>query len=92
MRGIGGYFVIGGMAALAGSGVLVTGVGLAVNARPLVERGVIVQHVDRTLKTDRLNTHTRIGREPPQNAPAGCETVFSPLSAAPRNPASHCVA
>jgi hypothetical protein len=95
MRGIGGYIVIGGMAALAASGVLVASVGLAVGARPLIERGGIVQHVDRTLKADRLDIRTRIGKEPvpkTQTAPAGCDTVFSRLSTAPKNPAGRCVA
>ena len=107
MRGISGYVLIGGIAALATCTIMLTGLGFAVSARALSVAGG-VQVVDRSQKSDRLRMPgqisdqpgasqmpTRIGREPLPNgrqiAPAGCDPVFSPLSAAPKNPSGRCI-
>ncbi|MGH6665031.1 MAG: hypothetical protein ACREB2_09025, partial [Pseudolabrys sp.] len=63
-------------------------VGLAVGARPVTERGVTTQFVDRTHKGDRLSLPTDIGARHVPSAPrkvmVGCEPAFSPLLAAAR--------
>jgi hypothetical protein len=95
MRGFMGYLLIGGLATLAMSAVTLTGFGLAFGARPLAEPGVIIQHVDRTHKGDRLDLPTRFGARPsPQAQPAlpvGCDRVFSSLSTKHANPAGRCL-
>ena len=66
--------------------VIGTGLGLAVGARPVEERGAIIQHVDRTHKGDRLDLPATVGMRPvpkrPMALPEGCEPAFSPLVAA----------
>jgi hypothetical protein len=88
MRAFMGYLLIGVLAVLAMGLVTVTGLGLAVGARPMPERGAIIQHVDRTHKGDRLDLPTTVGIRPvpkPQiTLPEGCEPVFSPLVSAER--------
>jgi hypothetical protein len=95
MRGFMGYLLIGCFAALAMSTVTLAGFSLAVGARPVTERGAIIQHVDRTHKGDRLDLPTRIGARPLTDTqpavPVGCDRVFSSLSPAPVNPAGRCV-
>ena len=97
MRGFAGYLLIGVLAALAMGLVTVAGVGLAVGARPMPERGAIIQHVDRTHKGDRLDLHRTVGNRPATNQPmavlVGCEPAFSPLVASSRqNISGRCVA
>ena len=48
MRGFAGYLLIGSLAAVAMALTTVTGLDLAVGARPLAARGELIQHVDRT--------------------------------------------
>ena len=68
--------------------VIGTGLGLAVCARPVAERGTIIQHVDRTHKGDRLDLPATVGIRPlPKQQmalPEGCEPAFSPLVTAGR--------
>ncbi len=94
MRGISEYFLIGSFAAPAAATVTFSGLALEVSARPMAKRGDIVQHVDRTDKSDRLDVHRAIGTQLKKNdvAPVGCETVFGPLSSRISNPAGRCVA
>ncbi len=100
MRGFAGYLLIGSFAALAMGLATVAGLGLAVGARPLTERGQVVQYVDRAHKGDRLDTHTTTGTPPltpaykrPVRMPVGCEPVFSTLAAsAQANYSGRCVA
>jgi hypothetical protein len=73
------------------------GFGLAVGARPSVDRNARSQIVDRTHKGDRL--HLPVANErrnTPRGKPAmldGCEPVFSALSSGARaNYAGRCVA
>jgi hypothetical protein len=85
MRAFSGYLAIGGLGVLAMSAVTIAGLGLAVGARPVVEGSIVVQHVDRTHKTDRLDVRKiSSGRPTPQRSlgvvPVGCEPAFSPLS------------
>lgn len=95
MRGFMGYLLIGALAALAMTTVTLAGVGFVVGARPVAQPGVVIQHVDRTLKSDRLDMHIRFGTRPlPGIQPAlpiGCDRVFSPLSSTSVNPAGRCV-
>ena len=83
MRAFMGYLLIGVLAVLAMGLVTVTGLGLAVGARPMPERGAVIQHVDRTRKSDRLDLPTTVGARPvpkqPMALPEGCEPMFSPL-------------
>ena len=83
MRGFMGYMLIGGLAVTAMGLVTVAGLGLAVGARPMPERGAVIQHVDRTHKGDRLDLRTRLGTRPAYKEKAvvlvGCEPTFSPL-------------
>ena len=77
------------LAVLALGLVIGTGLGLAVGARPVAERGIIVQHVDRTHKGDRLDLPATVGIRPvPKRQmalPEGCEPAFSPLVSAGRS-------
>ena len=88
MRAVMGYPLFRVLMILAIGLVLGTGLGLAVGAHPVAERGVIVQHVDRTLKGDRLEMPATVGiRRTPQQImalPEGCEPTFSPLVSAGR--------
>lgn len=85
MRAFSGYLAIGGLGVFAMSAVTVAGVGLAVGARPTVKDNVVIQHVDRTHKTDRLDLQKISGDKsmPKRNfgvMPVGCDPAFSPLS------------
>lgn len=84
MRAFMGYLLIGVPAVLAMG--FVTGLGLAVGARPVPERGAIIQHVDRTHKGDRLDLPTTVGSRPVPKQhmalPEGCEPLVSPLVSA----------
>jgi hypothetical protein len=55
----------------------------------------VIQHVDRTHKSDRLEASTQIGGQPALEhrdlTPVGCDTVFSPLLSLARNPAARCL-
>ena len=88
MRAFMGYLLIGALAVLAMGFVTVAGLDLAVGARPVVERGAIIQHVDRTHKGDRLDLPRTVGPPPavkqPIALPEGCEPTFSPLVLAGR--------
>ena len=82
MRGFVGYMLIGVLAVTAMGLVTIAGLGLAIGARPMPERGAVIQHVDRTHKGDRLDLHARFGERPaPKDiaVPVGCEPAFSPL-------------
>lgn len=85
MRAFMGYLLIGVLAVLSMALATVTGLGLSAGARPMPERGAIVQHVDRAGKGDRLDLPTTVGVRPvpkqQMTLPEGCEPVFSPLSA-----------
>jgi len=86
MRAFMGYLLIGVLAVLAMGLVTVAGLGLAVGARPVPERGAIIQHVDRTHKGDRLDLPTTVGSRPVPKQhmalPEGCEPLVSPLVSA----------
>ena len=86
MRAIMGYPLFRVLMILAMGLVLGTGLGLAVGARPVAERGAVIQHVDRTHKGDRLDLSATVGMRPvpkrPMAVPEGCEPAFSPLVAA----------
>jgi hypothetical protein len=98
MRGLAGYLLIGGFAAVAMGSVTIAG--LAVGAHPLTGPGEIVQYVDRTHKGDRLDLHatvvTRPNRpvhKPLAKLPIGCEPAFSPLAvSAHSNYSGRCLA
>lgn len=67
------------------------GPGASVNARSVVPTGDALQYVDRTHKSDRLDTHvTIIEKRDSSKARAkimdGCDPAFSPLS---KSAASH---
>jgi hypothetical protein len=97
MRDFMGYATIGVLAVLAMALVTIAGLGLAVGARPVEDRGAIIQHVDRANKGDRLDVRRTLGTRPqaPENTaiPVGCEPALSPL-ASPREAriASRCLA
>jgi hypothetical protein len=97
MRAFTGYILIGVPAALAMGLVSVAGVGLAVGARPMPERGAAIQHIDRTHKGNRLDLPTTLGSRGPVPTqqialPDGCEPAFSPLvSVDSSNITGHCV-
>ena len=83
--------MIGALAALAMGLVTVAGLGLAVGARPVVEPGQLIQHVDRTHKGDRLDLQTSSGSgrlqptpKQPSRLPEGCEPPISSLAAGGR--------
>jgi hypothetical protein len=84
MRAFMGYLLIGVLAVLSMALATVTGLGLSAGARPMPERGAIIQHVDRTHKGDRLDVPATVrARTMPKQEmtlPEGCEPVFSPLS------------
>jgi len=91
MRGFPGYLLIGGLAAIAMGLVTVAGFGFAVGARPVAGPGQLIQHVDRTHKSDRLDLQTSSGRgqlqparKQPSRIPEGCEPPISSLVAAGR--------
>ncbi len=89
MRGFMGYMLIGVLAVTAMGLVTIAGFGFAVGARPVTERGAVVQHVDRTHKGDRLDMRATLGSRPVTKekvmaAPVGCEPSFSPLVAPDR--------
>jgi hypothetical protein len=100
MRGFAGYLLIGSLAAVAMALTTVTGLDLAVGARPLAARGELIQHVDRTHKGNRLDIHATIGVRPlpplhkqPAKMLMGCEPAYSPLAAAaPANTSGRCLA
>jgi hypothetical protein len=75
--------------------VIGTGLGLAVGARPVAERGAVIQHVDRTHKGDRLDLPATVGiPSVPQRQmalPEGCEPAFSPLVSAGRSFTGRCI-
>jgi hypothetical protein len=86
MRDFLGYVLIGTVAVLSMALVTIAGLGLTVGARPVVEGGAIVQHVDRTHKGDRLDLRKTVGLpalvpKPKAPVPIGCEPEFSPLVA-----------
>jgi hypothetical protein len=64
------------------------GMGFDVFAWPAVKGDAIVQHVDRTNKSDRLFVPTAASRQllPPRQPPLliGCDPAFSPLSGGAR--------
>ena len=89
MRKIASYLLAGTLMVLVTDFiVLPVGFGLAVRARPASEPGTTTQHVDRTLKGDRLNLPTAVGTQPALgSAPAvliGCDPPSSPLQRPPR--------
>ncbi len=91
MRGCSGYLLIGSLAAFAMALVTVAGLGLAVRAGPVAEPGQVIQHVDRTNKSDRLDPHTTFGtgrlplrQKQPNTLLDGCEPAFSSLATAGR--------
>lgn len=102
MRAFAGYFLIGSLAALATGLVTVTGADLAVGARPVVEPGQLIQSVDRTHKSDRLDLGTVSApavapvpphQKEPATLPIGCEPAVSALAGpAQSNNASRCIA
>ena len=84
MRKIASYLLAGTLMVLVTDFiVLPVGFGLAVRARPASEPGTTTQHVDRTLKGDRLNLPTAVGMQPALGSmPAvliGCDPPYSPL-------------
>ena len=84
MRVFAGYLLIGVLAVAAMGLVTIAGLGFAVGARPVAEHGTIVQHVDRTHKSDRLDISAEHSPSIPTQKPGlpeGCEPVFSPLTA-----------
>lgn len=96
MRALTDYMLIGVLAVLAMGLATVAGLGLAVGARPVPERGAIIQHVDRTHKGDRLDLQTTVGSRPvskqPMALPEGCEPLVSPLvSASAGSTSGRCV-
>jgi hypothetical protein len=99
MRGFASYVVAGILVVLAMDFIAPpVGAGLAVGAWPAVDRGAVVQSVDRTGKSDRLTVPmTTFGKQQvPRNLPTmlvGCDPVFSRLSAsAHANFAGRCIA
>ena len=92
MRKYAGYLLIGCLAAMAAGAVTLTGLGYAVHARPAVERGGVIQYVDRSNKSDRLDLEGPVDGQavpkttrgsPParaQQVPLGCDPAFSPLT------------
>ncbi len=96
MRDFVGYMLIGVLAVLATGLATAAGLGLAVGARPVPERGAIIQDVDRTHKGDRLDLHATVGSRPVSKDKVvvpECEPIFSPL-ASPEEPriSGRCVA
>jgi hypothetical protein len=97
MRGIGGYLLIGIIAALATGTLTLMGIGLEAGARPVPTNSYIIQHVDRTHKGDRLDVRTIINKRwvPKSHIDmtVGCEPVFSALSSsAHSNNSGRCIA
>jgi hypothetical protein len=97
MRGLGIYLAAGILVVLAMDFVAPpAGLGLDVFAWPVAGRHVVVQHVDRTNKGDRLPPSTTVGTRPlPKQDPPlliGCDPAYSPLSAeAHRNFPARCM-
>lgn len=99
MRAFAAYLLIGGLAAVAMALVTVAGVDFAVVARPVVEPGQLIQSVDRTHKSDRLDFGTVSApavpplQKEPTTLPIGCEPAFSALAGPARsNYLSRCIA
>ncbi len=101
MRGFAGYLLIGGLGVTAMGLVTLAGLGFAVGARPIMAPGQVIQYVDRTHKSDRLDVRTTIGTRPqrqpaekrPEKMPIGCDPVFSTLAAsAHANYSGRCMA
>ena len=98
MRGIVTYLMAGILAVLVMDFVAPpVGVGLAVDAKPVVKSVEIIQFVDRTNKGDRLSQPADVGQQQAPSAPPkimiGCDPAFSPLSASARaNVAGRCIA
>jgi hypothetical protein len=97
MRGFSIYLAAGILVVLAMDLIAPpVGMGFDVFAWPAVKGDAIVQHVDRTNKSDRLIVPTAIGRQlmPKRQPPllVGCDPAFSPLSGGQRtNIAARCV-
>lgn len=92
MRAIASY-VLAAVLVVSGVELVVPAdwIGLPVRARPVIEGGSTLQHVDRTHKSDRLSVPVSVIGKSPSTArdeaplkPAeildGCDPVFSPLS------------
>ena len=98
MRGFAAYLVAGILVVRAMDFVAPpAGLGLAIGAWPVTERGAPTPFVDRTHKGDRLSLPTDVGKQQAPSAPPavmiGCEPAFSPLSASARaNSSGYCVA
>ncbi len=99
MRGFAAYLVAGVLVVLAMDFVAPpVGLGLALGAWPAVDPSAVANTVDRSHKSDRLSVPATVGNRLPaaKKAPAmlaGCDPVFSPLSASARaNFAGRCVA
>jgi len=98
MRGFASYVIAGVLIVLAMDFVAPpVGLGLALGARPAVDRDAVVQTVVRAHKGDRLRQPPTLGKLPhSQSSPAilvGCDPVFSPLSASARaNAPGRCIA
>ena len=95
MRAFMGYLLIGVLAVVAMALATITGLGLSAGARPMPQREAVIQHVDRTLKGDRLDlpAAARARPVPKQQMalPEGCEPLFSPLSAGRPNISGRCL-
>ena len=98
MRNLAVYLLAGILVALALDFVASpVGLGLPVGAWPVAGDSATHQSVDRTTKSDRLLLPTAVDKQQaPRNSPAmmaGCDPVFSPLSASARaNFSGRCVA
>ena len=98
MRNLAAYLLAGILVVLALDFVASpVGLGLPVGAWPVAGDAATRQSVDRTTKSDRLLLSTTVDKQQaPRKSPtlmAGCDPVFSPLSASARaNFAGRCVA
>ncbi len=98
MRGFAVYVVAGVLVVLAMDFIAPpVGLGLALGAWPAVDPSPVANTVVRTHKGDRLSTPATVGKLPASKKPpamlAGCDPVFSPLSASARaNFAGRCIA
>jgi hypothetical protein len=98
MRGFSIYLAMGILVVLALDFIAPpVGLGFDVIAWPVVERGSIVQFVDRSNKGDRLPAPTATGKQlMPKKPPTiliGCDPAFSPLTAAAHaNLPARCIA
>jgi hypothetical protein len=99
MRGLSLYLAAGILVVLALDIIAPpAGLGLSVGARPVVERGAIIQSVDRTHKGDRLPASAMSGKRPEQQKRApvmviGCDPAFTArMAGEPKNIPGRCVA